>query len=316
MTRETVSTPDGHCIEYELVEPGGAPRGHLVFLMGLGNLSGMWEAQRAHFREHYALLFVELRGVGRSGAPSGWWGVGALADDVLFVLGRACAHWPPGVALVGHSMGGMVAYEVLARAPALVGSLALLSAGRLQPARGGLGVRLGGACGFLSLLAAAGPRERIDALLRLNYPAGWLSQPATDGGDDGVWGGELNEDAVMRMLMRAARGRGIVPVWTWLKQTAAYVAYRPSAPPAAHGPVLAVFGDRDELHAVSTLRASAEALGAKVVLLPGVGHYCFSQAAAAVNDALERFVDGVAGADGGGVGGGSGTACESEGTVP
>ena len=90
----TITGPAGQPIEYELSEPRGAPAGHVVFVMGLGNHRTMWEAQQAHFAASHALLFVDNRGIGSSGSVSGLWTMQGHAEDVLHVLGLGMHEMP------------------------------------------------------------------------------------------------------------------------------------------------------------------------------------------------------------------------------
>ena len=94
----------------------------LLFVHGLGSSSRDWFEQVPYFADRYRVLRVDLRGHGRSGRPPGPYHIAQFARDVAVGLRRldaAPAH------VVGLSMGGMVALELAASAPALVNSLVI-----------------------------------------------------------------------------------------------------------------------------------------------------------------------------------------------
>jgi len=92
----------------------------LLFVHGLGSSTRDWFGQVEPFAEQYRVLRVDLRGHGRSDRPAGPYHIPQFARDVAGFLRRldaASAH------VVGLSMGGMVALQLAADAPALVRSL-------------------------------------------------------------------------------------------------------------------------------------------------------------------------------------------------
>jgi 3-oxoadipate enol-lactonase len=91
-------------------------------LMGLGSDAHGWELQLPAFSARHRVVLVDNRGAGRSGKPPGPYTMGLLADDAAAVLdaaGIARAH------VVGISMGGMIAQELVLRHPDRVGALVL-----------------------------------------------------------------------------------------------------------------------------------------------------------------------------------------------
>ena len=94
----------------------------LLLVHGLGSSSRDWFEQVSHFADRYRVLRIDLRGHGRSERPPGPYHIAQFARDVAVGLRRlnaAPAH------VVGLSMGGMVALELAASAPALVRSLVI-----------------------------------------------------------------------------------------------------------------------------------------------------------------------------------------------
>ncbi|MEU9922164.1 alpha/beta hydrolase [Streptomyces griseoluteus] len=106
--------------------PEGPP---LVLLPALGEVSGDWDtvaAELAHGRRVYA---VDLRGHGDSGRP-GTYSLELMRSDVLGFLD---ALGLDRIDLVGHSMGGIVAYLVVAARPGRVDGLVLEDVGAPYP---------------------------------------------------------------------------------------------------------------------------------------------------------------------------------------
>ena len=90
----------------------------------------------APLAEHYsgkghAVVSLDLRGHGRSDKPRQAYPIGIFADDVAWCCRELQLHQP---VLIGHSMGGIVAYEVAARAPQLPGAIVMLDAAVVMPA--------------------------------------------------------------------------------------------------------------------------------------------------------------------------------------
>jgi 3-oxoadipate enol-lactonase len=94
----------------------------LLLIMGLAADSMAWLFQVPEFSKHYRTIVFDNRGVGRSSKPPGPYTISQMADDtaaLLDVLGIARAH------VVGVSMGGMIAQELVLRHPRLVRGLVL-----------------------------------------------------------------------------------------------------------------------------------------------------------------------------------------------
>ena len=82
----------------------------LMFSNSLGASLEMWDAQVAHFAKTFRVIRYDVRGHGRSSAPSGPYSLAMLAQDALRILDSLHIHktdW------VGCSMGGMVGMHLL-----------------------------------------------------------------------------------------------------------------------------------------------------------------------------------------------------------
>ena len=108
--------PDAR-IQYWVQGVEGAPT--VVFLHGATLDHHAWDPQVNVLREHYRTVTVDLRGHGES-TMDGRFEFDAAVEDVMALLHRLRAA---PVALVGLSLGGNIAQEIVYRAPELVDAL-------------------------------------------------------------------------------------------------------------------------------------------------------------------------------------------------
>ncbi len=103
----------------------------VLLLHGLGEQAHTWDAVAAALSGTHRTIALDLRGHGASGRP-GAYSFALMADDVLAVL-DGLGH--RSAALVGHSLGAMVAVLVAQRRPDLVRRLVLEDAVPVPPVR-------------------------------------------------------------------------------------------------------------------------------------------------------------------------------------
>ena len=99
-----------------------------VFVHGAQHDHSVWILQTRYFAHHgFGVLAVDLPGHGRSGGAA-LTSVEAMADWLLALLSAAGVDRTagPGLTLIGHSMGSLIALEATARAPHRVAALALV----------------------------------------------------------------------------------------------------------------------------------------------------------------------------------------------
>ena len=110
---------DGVRLACHVRGPADAPA--LVLLHGLGGQASTWDTVGAEFAQSHRVVAIDLRGHGDSDRP-GVYSFELMRDDVLGVLGQLGLDR---VSLLGHSMGGTVAYLIAEQEPGRIGRLIL-----------------------------------------------------------------------------------------------------------------------------------------------------------------------------------------------
>jgi len=94
----------------------------LLLIMGLATDSTGWLLQIPALSERYRTIVFDNRGVGRTSKPAGPYTIAQMADDtagLMDAIGLDSAH------VLGISMGGMIAQELVLRHPERVRALVL-----------------------------------------------------------------------------------------------------------------------------------------------------------------------------------------------
>ncbi len=95
----------------------------LVFVNSLGTDLRLWDELMPELAAHFAIVRYDLRGHGLTDCPAGPYAIDDFADDLE---GLVAALELDELALVGSSIGGMIALEFAARRPDLIDALILL----------------------------------------------------------------------------------------------------------------------------------------------------------------------------------------------
>lgn len=237
----------------------------VVFVHGAGLDHSWWVLQSRYFAYHGRnVLALDLPGHGRSsGAPLAT--IEALADFVMRVLEAAQLER---AAMVGHSMGALVALECAVRHPARVERIALLG------------------CGFPMAVSDAfleAARRNEQAAFDMETIWGHAPQAALGANPNpGMW---MYGDTLAR-LARLLPG----VLYADLKACNEYSAGLQSAA-KVRCPALFILGRRD---AMTPLRAGAALAGAvpgsRTVTLAPSGHSLMAEAPDATLDALIEFL--------------------------
>src|SRR5258707_6039033 len=93
----------------------------LVFLHGIGGAARAWHGQLDFFKHRYRTIAWDMPGYGGS-APLPTVSIAALADALQDFLQQVRAMKP---ILVGHSIGGMIVQQLLAKHPRIASAIVL-----------------------------------------------------------------------------------------------------------------------------------------------------------------------------------------------
>ena len=261
-------TKDGARIYYREVGDRDAAS-TLVLIQGFGLSSRFWfdlperlAGDPAHPRR---ILLVDNRGTGESREARAAFDMGTLADDVAAVMDDANAK---PATIVGISLGGMIAQHLAIRHPAKVQSLVLLAtmAGLPYARVAPLGT-------FARLLAIGLGRDRSgQKLVELVLPEAEMHRAR-----------ELFSE--WPEAMRASRPSTA----TILGQVAAILRHSTGfALPKVTVPTIVVAGEKDVLIPPRNSEILARRIaGARLEILPGVGHAILVTDADAVRRAVE-----------------------------
>jgi alpha-beta hydrolase superfamily lysophospholipase len=253
--------------------PAGAPRGVVLLAHGYAEHVGRYRDFIAHSTARgLAVAAIDHRGHGRSGGPRGHCRdfVEFIAD--LHTLAGMAEEWWPGVPclLLGHSMGGLLAFLYLLRHPDMVRAGAL-SAPAFEVADSAPRILQAVAL----LLARVAPRVTF----RSNLDPGALSR-------DPAVGAAYVADPLVHRAASAGFVRAI---------RAAQAAAMAEAP-RLRVPLLILQGDADRLVRPSGATEIAARLSCphELVLLPGFYHELLNEPASErgrVLEALDRWFD-------------------------
>ena len=265
-------------MELQIRQPGGAGTAYaytggrpfdaslpcVVFVHGALNDHSVWTLLARWFAHHgHAVLAVDLPGHGRSGGlplPS----IEALADWLLAALDAAGVAQ---AAVVGHSMGSLIALEAAARGAARVSRLVMV--GTAYPMK---------VSDDLLGTSRDDPLRAIDMVNAFSH-SGFAAKPSYPGPGSWLHGADR---ALMRRLQAAQTGVnlfhhdfGVCNAYAGGLEAAARVRC------ASH----LVLGDRDRMTPPRQAREIEKALGAKVHSVPA-GHTLMSEAPEATLAAL------------------------------
>ncbi|MEU7749253.1 alpha/beta fold hydrolase [Nonomuraea sp. NPDC049158] len=227
----------------------------LVLIHGLAASTRSWDALVPLLTKSHRVIRIDLLGHGRSAKPAGGgYGMpeqGRRVGEAMDRLGVKHAT------VVGHSTGGAVATALAEQRPDLVTSLVLIdTAPRLAAA-----VSSGGGVGELLYAPVIGPllwRLRTDSLIR-NAASSAFSRRGYQ---------------VPQAVVDDARGMTYHALIATTQTGDAYVNQRalPDRLIPLGKPLLVIFGEEDRRWRSSSAAEYSAVPGAKVELLPGVGH--------------------------------------------
>jgi pimeloyl-ACP methyl ester carboxylesterase len=228
-----------------------------------------WCCDHAYFApqlEHFAnrghrVVAVDLRGHGRSDKPYQHYTMQAFADDLAWVCEQIELAKP---VVVGHSMGGIVAFDLAARYPNLSSGVVMLDAAVVLPSAARAAVP-----GFLQKLRGPGYRETLR-----DYVTNSLFIPTDDRG---------RKERILEDMSLAPQHVVV----------SAFEGLRDYDPTEATGglAVPAVYVAADEAQPRSDMARFHE-LAPRILYgkTVGSGHFCQLEVPEQVNSMIERFI--------------------------
>ena len=239
------------CLEAGVSSPRGAPP--LVLLHGIGADHGEWALTLPLFARRRRVLAMDLLGHGRSDKPAGpgvEYRVRLLADAVVGGI-EALPDRPRHVDLLGHSLGGAVALDLVRRHPRLVRRLVLVDAAG-QPAAETLDLLA------TSLPFVPGSYEDARRLLAKSVNSRLLGHPLVALAAALYKGRRRNRPQLMKLVASMAAGEDAV---------------RPRDLARIANETLVLWGDRDRIFPLAAGRRLARGLpNARLEILPRCGH--------------------------------------------
>ena len=259
--KRQVTLPNGVRLAYvEMGDPHGAP---VLLLHGYTDSSRVWTILAPRLAGH-RLIIPDQRGHGASDAPACCYGMHQYADDARLLLDALGVER---AAVVGHSMGSIVAQVMAAEHPRRVTRIALIGSTALTAMRRGnwmwenimaLREPIAGNADFLRQWGPQASPTPVDAEMVRWYEPEIAATPPH------VW------RAVLREMLDVPIGRYAQDV---------------------HAPVLILSGGRDELFPAEHHRALVEAYpGAQAHVFPDLGHNLILERPHEVGPVLAGFL--------------------------
>jgi pimeloyl-ACP methyl ester carboxylesterase len=280
---------DGTELAAHVAGPAGAPV--LVMVHGFSADLTLWHYQWKHFSRSYRCVLYDQRGHGRSGSGTGGdYSLEAMAGDLKAVLDETA----PGasVALLGHSMGGMVAMSLAEHFPDEFGTrvkatvLANTAAAELiRAAAGSLGAKMGKLVAAAAIRAAKDPRRVYRIRARALAGQGDLAFAAARLTNFGPNPPPSLVEHVARVGARAP-----VEVWTDLLGSLVEMDLSHAL---AHitVPALVIVGDVDRITPPASALAIKRMLpDGRLIVFKGSGHCTMLERHAQFNRVVEGFL--------------------------
>ena len=237
----------------------------VIFLHGAGFDRTTWRLQTRWFAHHgRSVLAIDFPGLGRSEGPA-LDSIAALADWTAALVAAAGVKQ---AALVGHSMGALVALETAARYPDKVRALGLCGVAAEMPVHPEM------------LESAKANTLKVQELMTfwgigMALHRGGMASP-------GLW--------LRRESLAVLAGNAPGVIHTDLAACNAYKA-APERAPAVRCPTVLVLGDGDLMTPAPKAKPLAAAIaGAQTVVIPDSGHMMIVERPDATLEALQRCV--------------------------
>ena len=258
-----MKTRDGR-LGYEAAGDPALPP--LVFLHGIGGAARAWRGQLDFFAGRFHAIAWDMPGYGGS-TPLAKCSIAALADALQDFLQQIGAAKP---ILVGHSIGGMIVQQLLAKHPHIAGAVVLA---QTSPAFG----KPDGDWQKAFIEARLGPLDRGETLVSL---APTLVKELV-GDDPDVSGVELARDCMACVPEPTYRATMLALMGFDLRDALKNISV----------PTLVLSGSKDKNAPAPMMAKMASYIpSATYVELEGAGHLVNLERPATFNAALDRFL--------------------------
>jgi 3-oxoadipate enol-lactonase len=245
---------------------GDAALPPLVFLHGIGGAARAWRGQLDVFKDQYRAIAWDMPGYGGS-APLPSVSIASLADALQDFLQQVRATKP---VIVGHSIGGMIVQQLLAKSPHIASAVVLA---QTSPAFG----KPDGDWQKNFIDARLGPLDRGETLVTL---APSLVKELV-GDDPDVKGMDLARDCMASVPPASYRATMLALMGFDLRHALKNIAV----------PALVLSGSKDNNAPAPMMAKMASYVPAATYIeIKGVGHLVNLERPAAFNAALDRFL--------------------------
>jgi 3-oxoadipate enol-lactonase len=258
-----MKTRDGR-FSYEAAGDAALPP--LVFLHGIGGAARAWRGQLDFFKDRYRTIAWDMPGYGGS-APLPTVSIAALAGALQDFLQHVGVTKP---ILIGHSIGGMIVQQLLAKSPLVAGAVVLA---QTSPAFG----KPDGDWQKAFIDARLGPLDRGATLASL--ASSLVKELVGDDPDPG--GMDLARDCMAAVPEATYRATMLALMGFDLRNALKSIAV----------PTLVLSGTKDNNAPAPMMAKMASYIpSAKYVELDGVGHLANLERPIAFNAAMDRFL--------------------------
>jgi pimeloyl-ACP methyl ester carboxylesterase len=281
----TVTSPDGSTIAVRAAGPADAPI--LVFVHGFSLDMTTWQGQWTALADRFRCVLLDLRALGRSGAPaSGDLSLNAMAGDVAAVLEAHVPAARPAI-VVAHSVGAMVVFELAQSRPELFRS----RVAGVVVIGGAAGDLLRGAMGSIANAMRLRVGSLPNAARRLNAARRALFARPGDAAALAVRLTQFGPDASPELVDRIVALAASAPSSVWTDGLAGVLeADVASSLADVDVPVLVVVGDSDRVTPPASAVALVGALpDARLEVVPGAGHIAMLERPGDVNARIAAF---------------------------
>ena len=268
----------GDGLEVHLRDEGPRNAPAIILLHGSNADLFTWQPWVDRLKGQYRLVRFDQRGHGLTGAaPDGNYARAAFAGDIERVAGKLGLER---FVLAGNSMGGGIALDYALSHPGRLAGLVLVDAAgapQLKKARGNIGFTIARTPVVGSLMSQFTPRSLVERSLRQSVSNQAIVTPTTV---DRYW-----------ELLRYPGNRAA----TMERFSARPQPFAPADLSRLRVPTLIIWGAQDPLIPLSSGKWLASHIpGARIAILPGIGHIPMEEAPDASAALLDKWVAEIA----------------------